>query len=255
MLKLFSLCCKTTTSNDSTTEQILHPLSYSQRHLSVSEYFHEMLNNKLGFIVIYKHESLLTPFIELKKNKDIKNILNNYYYECYRHYNEQLSIDLLEKLSLEEKFNNLLVIFLFMRKEIELDSSCVMEKIIDEKVNVDILKKAIITNQFRGLRISTEPGADDLKSVSVQFRCFNGKSIYRKFKYTSIVNDLYNYVRVNSIDLFGIDKVDTKFCLAMLYPYKKLCDKNNGIIMEGITNNACIQIEEEINNDMRESNV
>ena len=220
--------------------------SYSSAKESITVFLSHTLNNKIGFVYLYTGDNDLVQVNEIKKDKNVFNVLCSYYREYY--YNKSSSFAKNFQLHTQMQWDNVVAAIVVEKEGSELSSKWVIDVLKDDHISCDALRKLILRNQYRNTKVTTEPSntlTPNEPITEIAFRLPNGNSaIKRKFKTKDTISSLYSFVKSKANEIFSEDKISTQFKLVIPHPYKQLTMLSNTIEEEHLFPNALIQIEE-----------
>lgn len=240
MFSLFNIlnsCCSKEAFHDSYQIE----LDCEQRPKDLEE-MASMLNDKLGFIIIYTDQNELIAINEALKDKDFDMIFNEKFTQIYINKERKIAEDFLSAINYQHKSFKIVAMIVKVVNN-KIDSTSVIDSITDDEITNDKVKVFIYANQYKLIRLSSEPMENDPNTALICFVSPNRTKMFeRGFKKQQKVSELYKFVTTKINDIFGISS--KKDFLLAIYPSKVLSNKEMSIEQEKLFPRAVIQIRE-----------
>jgi hypothetical protein len=233
----FLTCC-TGSNNTNDSDEFLNQESAKNNIINVYN-LKNILDNKLGFIILYSNERDLIIFNNIKKDTDINLILAKSYKEIYKPVNSNFGQYIIKILDIGNKnqFFPLLVIILTLKNERTLNSKCLLSFLQKNEIDENSIKNIIKQYQYKNNTILPEPRSTSHNANHISkilFKFPDGKIIERNFLKNDKIINLYKFIQCSDINY--------DFNLIQLYPYKIFNEMNHTLEEEDLFPSSVIQI-------------
>ena len=233
----FLTCC-TGSNNTNDSDEFLNQESAKNNIINIYN-LKNILDNKLGFIILYSNERDLIIFNNIKKDTDINSILAKSYKEIYKPVNSNFGQYIIKILDIGNKnqFFPLLVIILTLKNERTLNSKCLISYLHRNEINENSIKNMIKQNQYKNNTIIAEPRntySNANHICKILFKFPDGKIIERNFLKNDKIESLYKFIQYSHSEY--------DFNLIQLYPYKIYNNLKNTLEEEDLFPSSVIQI-------------